>query len=344
MNIYDLEFFLVEMARTDGAEPVKSLLVSLTTDSGVQGWGETTLAWRTSELAARREALLPALAGRSVFDVVEILTLDALEDASLACAVETALWDVVGRIVSQPLCRLWGGSYRQHIPVAARLAAQSTAAADQLARELTDQGFHSLIVTATGNPAVDSQTVTNIIEAVGDRAEIYLDGAERFSIESARSLCSELPEGSVRFFIDPLPAGRPGEFASLSRQVSLPIAMSAGIKSPRDVMTAVRAGAASCIVIDPSRVGGLLASRECAAVAAAAGLSVSLSAGRSLGPGAAAMLQLAASTPALAMSNECNHHQLHDDVLAAPLEIVDGMANLPQSPGLGVEVDRKKVE
>ncbi len=58
----------------------------------------------------------------------------------------------------------------------------------------------------------------------------------------------------------------------------------------------------------------------------------------------AAMLHLAAATAALAGCQQCALHQLHDTVLKDPLELTDGMITIPQAPGLGVEVDRKKVE
>jgi glucarate dehydratase len=98
------------------------------------------------------------------------------------------------------------------------------------------------------------------------------------------------------------------------------------------------------IVIDPQAVGGLLRARHCVAVAEAAGLSVSLGSLPTTGLGVAAMMQLAAATPALASGNESAYHQLGDDVLKESLEITDGMVALPQSPGLGVEADAAKVE
>ena len=51
-----------------------------------------------------------------------------------------------------------------------------------------------------------------------------------------------------------------------------------------------------------------------------------------------------ASTPAFAGRNESAYHQLEDDLLSEPLEIVDGMITVPEAPGLGVQVDRAKVE
>jgi len=79
-------------------------------------------------------------------------------------------------------------------------------------------------------------------------------------------------------------------------------------------------------------------------VADAGGVSAVLGSGPSLGIATAAMLQLAAATPIFSGPSECACHQLKDHVLSEPLEIVDGMMAVPQAPGLGVEVDRAKVE
>ena len=58
----------------------------------------------------------------------------------------------------------------------------------------------------------------------------------------------------------------------------------------------------------------------------------------------AAMLHLAAASPGLRDANESSYHQLLADILIEPHVIADGMMTVPQSPGLGVEVDRAKVE
>ena len=69
-----------------------------------------------------------------------------------------------------------------------------------------------------------------------------------------------------------------------------------------------------------------------------------LDCGDSAGIAAAAMLQLAAATPSLASANECGYPLLKEDVLAEPLELIDGLVTVPQGPGLGVQVDRARLE
>ncbi len=344
MEISDLELHLVEIGHTDSDRPVRSLLVRLQTDAGVAGWGESAVKWRTAELAPRRDTLLAELAGRSIFDMEELHTLDVLASAPLRSAVEMACWDLVGLTVAEPLCHLLGGGYRRRIPLAVRLPAAAGGRVAQVARELAEQGFHCQIVTSCGRVRADLQTLRAVRESVADRAELRLDGVAQYDVETAREICRELESSALQFFLDPLHTPELYPMASLRRQTSVPLAVCRAIHGPADVLASVRCSAAPSVVIDPRLVGGIVPAQKCAAVADAAGVGALLGGGPSLGIGTAAMLHLAAATPAFSGCNESAYPQLRDDVLAEPLEIIDGMIAVPQTPGLGVEVDRAKVE
>ena len=106
----------------------------------------------------------------------------------------------------------------------------------------------------------------------------------------------------------------------------------------------MRCNAAAYLVIDLDQVGGIVPARACVAVAAAGGVVPMLGGRPSVGIATAAMLHLAAATAAFSTSNEFASRQLRDTVLTDSLEITDGMITVPQSFGLGVVVDRSKVE
>jgi len=344
MTISDLEFYRVEIACAGQQAPVWSLVVRLATDSGLEGWGEARIPWRSAELAARRNALLPVLAGRSVFDVEDLLGLEVLRLAPLRCALEMASWDLVGRAVRQPLCHLFGGNYRHRVPLAVRLCGGSSDEIAQLGRELAAQGFHSQIIPSSGSLRGDVETVAAVREVACERAELRFDALASYDMETARELCNQLEGDGLQFVIDPLRTLELAQVASLGRQTTVPLAVCRAIQQPADVLALIRCGAAPFVVVDPQAVGGMVAARKCAAIAEAAGLVASLGGEPSLGIGVAAMLQLAASTPPFASCNECSYHQLQDDLLAEPLEIIDGTIAVPGGPGLGVDVDRAKVE
>ncbi len=344
MTISELEFYLVEIHCTESDDPVRSVLVRLTTDSGLEGWGEARCGWQAAELPGRRNALFPVLAGLSIFDIEELLMLQAVPDPALRSALEMACWDLIGRSAGEPLHHFLGGGYRQRIPLAVRLPGHHARRVAKVARELAEQGFHTQIVTAGGRMEEDLQRLSAVRQSVGDRAELRLDAAARYDPETARDLCAELEDVALQFVLDPIDTTKLHPVASLARQTNVPLAVWRSIRRPADVMATIRCGAVPFVLVDIGRVGGIVPARKCVAVAEAGGVSVLLGAEPSLGIATAAMLQLAAATPAFSGCNECAYHQLRDDVLTEPLEIVDGMMAVPQTPGLGVDVDRAKVE
>ncbi len=343
-KISDLEFYLVEVPRSGARPPVVSLLVRLATDQGLEGWGEAHLPWRTGELAARRDALLPVLAGRSVFDIVDLMELDSLAQPALRSAVEMACWDLLGRSLGQPICNLLGGMYRKRAPLAVRLPTGPVQHVAQAARELADVGFRVQIVPLSGVVEADLETVIQIRDALGDRAELRLDGERRYAFDTALQLVSELPPQGVQFLVDPLADHSLERLAALGHESAVPLAVGAGLRRAADVYAAARGGTARWAVLELETLGGALAVRQCAAVTLAAGVGAALAGRPTLGIGAAALLQLVAVTPGLATANESAYHQLLDDVLVEPLRVQDGMLDVPQGPGLGVEIDRAKIE
>lgn len=344
MKISDLEFYLVELPRTAPHAPLRALLVRIATFRGIEGWGEARLAWRADELVARRETLLPTLADRSIFDVEELHRLDGLSPPALVSALEMAMWDAIGQAVRQPLCHLWGGLYRKRVPLAVELPLDSREEVVARARQMTDQGFHIQTVRASGDWRADLALLSAVRDAVGDRNEFRLDGNGLYDGEAARELCAELEAVGLQFFRDPLRSEDIAELAALRRQTNVPLAVSRGIRGPADVLAIDRARAVPYVVFDLDTVGGLNAARKCVIVAEAAEVAPLLDARDCLGLATAAMSQLAAAVPVLRHANPSGYDQLQDDILTEPLEMVGGMSTVPQTPGLGVQVDRAKLD
>ena len=344
MQIVELELSLLQFAQGAGIPPVRSLIVRLVADDGLEGWGEAPSTWKPDELAGRTATLRASIVGRSVFDLEELLTLDVLQNSAVRCAVEMAAWDLIGQRAGMPLYHLFGGAYRRRVPVAIRLRARNPLQVAKQAAELAQQGYHAQILTGSGYLDNDLALLRAVREAIGDRAELRLDGSGRFDTEGARDLCAALEFESVAFLLDPLSVQPFHATAALARQTSVPLAVSRSITCPNDVLAVIRSGAASHVALRMPALGGLLSLRKTAAIAEAAGLKTLADSGPSVGIATAAMLQLAAALPVLDGCNECNYPQLQDDLLTERLELVDGMITVPQGPGLGISVDRAKLE
>lgn len=344
MILSELELHLVEIGTAAANPPVRNLVVRLATANGREGWGETSIEWQAEELPARRDALFRVLAGRSVFEIEDLLGLSALRHTPLRAAVEMACWDLVGRLAGQPLCHLFGGNYRRRIPVSVRVAGPTPRRVAELARELAEQGFHGQTIACTGYLHQDLETLAAVRQMLPERTELRLDGAASYDFETAWELCSRLEGEPIQLLLDPLKSPDLTQMASLRRQTSIALAAGRPIRGPADVLAVLRCGAVPHVVIDLRQVGGLAAARRCAAVAQAGGLAASLACGPSLGIALAAMLQLAAATPAFSDRNECAPAHLQDHLLIEPLEILDGLLPVPQGSGLGIEIDRARLD
>jgi len=343
MRINDVELLLLAGGSGNESELDRTLLVRIATQRGIEGWGEAASSWRPAAIESLKHGLPASLSGHNLFDVEEALSLDVLAGCALASAVEMALWDAIGRALGQPLCHLWGGAFRHHIPVAARLPAASDTLAS-VARELSERGFHSQIVNCSGCVDDDVAALGAVGEATGGLGRLRLDGAGRYQLDQARELCRRVGEGSLEVFLDPLADDDLGRFRDLQRQVHVPLGVARSIAAPRDVFALARTVPSAHVVIDPARVGGLAQARRCIEVADAGGLTASARCGPSLGLATAAVVQLAASTPALSTACEFVSAVQPDRVVIHPLEAADGILAVPPGPGLGVEVDRGLIE
>jgi len=344
MKISDLELFLVELPLAGGTAAARRLVVHLATEGEQGGWGEAPCRWRSSELFPRLKLLLSVLVGRSIYESKDWVDLKMHGDAALAAALEMACWDVIGRRAGEPLCHLWGGRYRSHVPLAPRLAPASPEATALQVRELAEQGFFSQVLVTRGSVADDLELIQAVSEAAADHVELRLDAQSRYTLAEARQLCRELEETPLKGVIDPIATRHWDQLASLARQTNMPLAAASGITGPEDVFALARTGAVCSIVIAPHRVGSLQKTRKCIAVAEAARLSTSLNGVAALGLSTAAQLHLTAATPWLASAHLSTYHLLQNDILTEPLELADGMLTVPEAAGLGVEVDRGKLE
>jgi len=344
VKIRDLELFLLAFRLEELQQSVRSLLVRLVTDEGMEGWGESSINWRSAELPARRNTLLAVLEDRNIFDIEELHTLEGLSTSAVRCAVEMASWDLLGKKLRQPLFNLLGGIFRRRIPVTIRLPNGEPDMIGAIARELAAQGFHNQVISSSSNAEEDLRVLAAVRENVGDRVQLRLDGQAQYSLEAARYLCAEMEFVDLEFFLDPINTRELYPLASLGRQTIVPLGVWRAIRSPSDMLAAVRCGAGKYLVVDPEQIGGIAPTRQCAAIASAAHAHALLGGCPSLGPGTAAKLHLAAATAVFSGCNECAHLQTHDTVLAEPLELIDGMITVPQNPGLGVKIDRQKLE
>jgi L-alanine-DL-glutamate epimerase-like enolase superfamily enzyme len=348
--IRDLEFFSVAiplptMSSSGGRAVTRSLIVRLVSHVGVEGWGEAVrTAMPLESLLPLRNQLLPMLMGRNVFDLEEFVRLDLQRFGSIRFAIETACWDMMGRICKQPICRFLGGEYRSHIPMTMQLTGKTPNELAAASQELANRGYHWQSLTLTGQWDDDLRLVRHVLDSLHHGVELRIDVAGQYEQEDCDKLLALLEKSGVSLLIDPLKDATPQQLAMLQKRTPIPLGIRSGMDSARDVLDVAGCGNLSWLILEPQRLGSLLELRKCADIAEAAGLHCIVDSCGSSGLITAAIIQSAAALPALSHGLYCTPSDLNAGILKDPFNVSGGLLHLALGPGLGIEIDRTKLE
>lgn len=145
--------------------------------------------------------------------------------------------------------------------------------------------------------------------------------------------------------------------AEVARAIDTPVMADESAWNAHDVVQIIERRAAQIVSIYTTKPGGLYRAMEVAAVCRAAGILCNVNGSVETGVGNLANIHLAAAAPAVTLScvvpvstpAEAQHGQIggiyyRDDLIAEPMRLVDGAIEVPDGPGMGIEVDRAKIE
>jgi L-rhamnonate dehydratase len=330
---------------------VTRLIVELTTEDGVKGYGETICLLDFIEPVLAK-VVLPLAIGRPVHDIEGLYRhahgagyyhhKRALVMA--LCAAEMAMWDALGKQAGLPLYALWGGRFRESVEIAAYLFVGDLGRLAEEAKAFHARGFRSFKIKIGVDPATDIPLVRTVRAAIGEGVQLRADVNGAWTPGTARRQLEKLRPYDLSYIEQPLELDDLQGHVELRRAQPVPVALDESAYTLSDVGNIVRAGAADVVLLDPHEIGGCFQARKAAGICESVGIPVTLHSGGELGFSQAAYLHLAASTPnmTLAIDNELDY--LADDVTQAGFAISDGRMRPPERPGLGVEPDFDKLE
>jgi o-succinylbenzoate synthase len=325
------------------------LLVRVTTDGGVTGWGEC-VAGNAPLYSAEyvdgahqvvRDYLLPRL-----WDIPD-LAAHRLEPAFAAvkghpmakAAVEMAVLDAELRAANLSLAHHLG-AVRDAVPsgVSVGIADTIPELLDTVGGYL-DQGYARIKLKI--EPGWDLAPVRAVRERFGD-IPLQVDANTAYTVADAPHL-ARLDAFDLLLIEQPLPEDDVPGHAVLARQLRTPICLDESVTSARTAAAAITAGACRIVNIKSGRVGGLLEARRVHDVAAAHGVPVWCGGMLETGIGRAANLALAALPHfTLPGDTSASDRYWHRDLITEPFTLrPDGMVGVPAGPGLGVTVDEE---
>jgi muconate cycloisomerase len=257
-------------------------------------------------------------------------------------AIESALFDAVGKTLNVPAVQLLGGAVRDSISVLWTLASGDPEQEIEEAENKIAARLHNTFKVKIGAqaPEADMARMRRLASALEGRATLIVDANQAWDETTALRCLPVLAEIGVALVEQPLPAWDLPGMGRLRARSSVPLMADECVFSTHEMLDVVRAGAADVVSLKLVKHGGLLATRDVAAVAVAAGIGLYGGCLLESSIGAAAHLQVFAGLRDLAWG--CEHFGpqiLTGDLVTEPLRFEDFHIHLPAGPGLGVTLD-----
>ena len=350
MKITDIKTFLM-MAGSPALKQSTSwskrnwCFVKVYTDEGITGIGEGSGWPRVVETAIND--LKPIVIGEDPMNIERIWQkmlvstmgagMTGTPGSGSMNAIDMALWDIKGKALNTPVWNLLGGKVRD------RIRAYGHAKTPERALELKERG---LTAVKTGGVHRTVEKVDAIRKAVGDEMDIMVDahGPPWFTTKDAIVIGKALEPYKLLFYEDPVPPDNIEALQRVQDNVDIPIAAGERHSHIWGVRQLIEREIVDVLQPDTGRIGGISQMMKIAAMAEAHYITVAPHSG-SLGPVAeyAAIHVLAAIPNALILERVHDDVPVRYDVTLPHIETIDGHIEVPDRPGLGVDIDEDVV-
>lgn len=348
------------------------VIVKMTDSDGRVGWGEAPALkdwggefgryFGESALIARAVIdayLTPTIVGIELGNIAE---LHARMDAVIRgypyskAAVEFAAYDLAGRWLNVPVSTLLGGRARDRVPVTHSIGLISIEEARVEVAKLVQEEVRTIKVKIGVDPDRDVAMVEAVREVAGNAVEICVDANEGYKTPGeAVQVVRRMEKSRLKYVEQPVMGIE--RIAEVGRRIDAPVMADESAWNAHDSIQIVRCGGIQIVSIYTTKAGGLYKAMEVGAVCRAAGIICNVNGSIETGIGNLANVQLAAASPAVTLScvipistpGEFLKGQVagiyyKDDLLVEPMKVADGAIVVPSGPGMGIEVDQKKIE
>jgi len=330
-----------------------NVLLRVESDDGVVGWGEAASApTMTGETIASMMAavghMAPGLLKRPADDIAgAAAAMDAqmYGNSGAKAAIEIALHDLVGRATGRPLHALLGAKQRDRIAVLAVIGSADAAADLREAQQRRSAGYVIYkIKVGIGSPEADAERTQLICRALGKDCLVSADANQGWNVEEALSYVRAVADSGLGFFEQPVHAHDLAGMARVAAASRVLIGADEGIHSRDDIQRHHERKAAHGVSLKAIKLGGLCPVLDASRLCDRLGMKVNISCKTGeTSIATAAALHLAAVIPSIAWGLTVTSPGLAEDVVIDPLRIEDGHAAVLDRPGLGIEVDERRV-
>ncbi|WP_343562628.1 enolase C-terminal domain-like protein [Kiloniella sp. b19] len=353
--IVDLPVTEVHSHGSGDVKTIRSVLLELTTDSGLTGWGEAS-PWAVftgtveSNAAALKNYFIPAIIGRSPFDVEVILDqMDRMvvHASEAKAALEMALLDLTGKALDTRVCDLLGGAHREKSLMSFSIANPDFDQDFAKVQRMVEDGVRIFkFKTGFKDHAFDLMRVEKIRSEFGDLLDLRIDYNQGMKAQEALPKLKDFESFGLSFIEQPVPRDNLEAMKHFTHVLTTPVMADESVFNPREALVGAQMRVADIFSLKVMKSGGIRKALQVAAIARAAGIGVYGGCMFETGIAHAAGAHLMACAPELELSCEfyMANYYLREDILEETFPVKNGYVHVPEGKGLGVNVDRSKLE
>jgi len=336
-----------------GVDASDFVILTVTDDEGFVGLGEVSdIPPASMHLVPQLQGLLEStLIGADPHDIESLTSgfdfpMDVRPDGTsydlVPAAVDAALVDLVGKRHGVSASHLHGGRCRERVEVSWVAFIRGL---DELEGEIAaklDEGFTAFKLKVGLDAKLDLARVRLVRELAGEDAHIKLDANSAWSVDEAVEVLRSFEPWQPDGIETPIAYRDVEGKAQVRARTGVPV-----IEHVHDLTFGIellRADAIDAVNVSTVGAGGSWRARKVLALAEGAGLPCLLGSTVELGIGTAAQLHLAASSPSVTWPSDLVGPMLYEsDVLATAHRWSNGFLDVPDGPGLGVELDEQQM-
>lgn len=319
-------------------------IVRITTDDGIEGWGESTpfgstyIASHPLGVRAAIAHMAPSLIGldpRRVDRINEAMDCALLGHEDAKTALDVACWDIFGKSVGMPVCELLGGRTAVRMPV---ISSIPVAAPQEMRSNVADhrkRGYKGHSIKIDGDPVEDAARITASLEDKRPGEFFLVDANGGLRVETALRMLRLLPSGLD--FVLEAPCSTWRECLSLRRRTNVPIIFDELATNEHSIVQLIAEDAAEGIGLKISKNGGLTRGRRQRDICLAAGYTVSVQETTGSDIAFAAIVHLGQTVPEGNLRCVLESRDMVTKKTAdGAFDVQNGGVTAPSQPGLGI--------
>jgi L-alanine-DL-glutamate epimerase-like enolase superfamily enzyme len=344
----------VESSSIINRRGITEVIVKITADNGLIGWGECTRAADTRGIESAVKAMAPLVVGRSPWDkealhrdlgLYAIWAFQPMTGNFAFAGIDMALWDLCGKECGQPLYRMLGGAMREQVDYYYYMEWGTPEEVGRQAREGAKRGYRAYYIKVGVDERKEDAMLEALRGAIGPDGKIRIDVNQAWTKPQAVRVLKRWHERyGIDFVEAPVPIDPVENYLELRGRIDVPICVNEGLWREADAYRLIKSRCGDYLCYSSYWVGSITRWHVLNQVSHMEGWQVVKHTHGELGLTAAAGQHVMLAAPNAALGSQQTAQIMEDDILTEAIPIIDRPSwGRIDRPGLGVEVDEDKL-